>query len=216
MRHKILPAIIAETQRQLDEALEAVEGFAQDIMLDIMDGRFVPARSLDFDFATRDGPSYQAHLMVEDSTDYIEGLIGKVDTVVIHVEALDDVRVAAALFREAGLGVFFAVNPGTPIEAVTPYTEIVDGVLVMTVQPGRYGAPFLPACLEKVSRLRRLEDDLVIEVDGGMNPRTARMAAEAGADWIASGSYIMKSGDTEGAYMRLVDAAEGAHRGRSP
>ncbi|MCK4703507.1 ribulose-phosphate 3-epimerase, partial [Candidatus Bathyarchaeota archaeon] len=81
---------------------------------------------------------------------------------------------------------------------------------VMTVQPGRYGSRFLPWCLKKIEALRAMDGELVIEVDGGMNPETAAMAVEMGADMVASGSYIVASDDPENAYARLVEAVHAA------
>ena len=211
---EVLPAIMAGGQGQLDGRLDRVTGFAGHIMLDVMDGVFVPGRSLDFDYTLPTGPRYQAHLMVEDPLRRISRLVGEADTAIIHVEAVEDVPEAISVTGDHGLGTFLAINPDTPVEAVAPYLSRLDGVLVMTVQPGRYGSPFLPWCLVKVEALRAMDGELVIEVDGGMNPETAAMAVEMGADMVASGSYIMASDDPMKAYIRLVEAVH-ASRGRA-
>jgi ribulose-phosphate 3-epimerase len=205
-----LPAIIAEDQRQLDERLDRVTGFAGHIMLDVMDGVFVPGRSLDFDYTLPTGPRYQAHLMVEDPLRRISRLVGKADTAIIHVEAVEDAPEAIKVTGDHGLGTFLAINPDTAVDAVAPYLSRLDGVLVMTVQPGRYGSRFLPWCLEKVEALRAMDGGLVIEVDGGMNPETAAVAVEMGADVVAAGSYIVASDDPMKAYTRLVEAVHAA------
>jgi ribulose-phosphate 3-epimerase len=207
---KVLPALIAEDQRQLDKMLNRVKGFACHIMLDVMDGVFVSGRSLDFDYKLPNGPRYQAHLMVRDPLRYIGGLVGEADTAVIHVESVKDIPEVINVTVDHGLGTFLAINPDTPVDAVAPYILRLDGVLVMTVQPGRYGSPFLPWCLEKVEALRALDGELVIEVDGGMNPENAARAVEAGADMVAVGSYIVASEDPVKAYTRLVEAVHAA------
>jgi ribulose-phosphate 3-epimerase len=207
-----LPAIIAGDQGQLDERLDRVTGFAGHIMLDVMDGGFVPSRSLDFDYKLPKGPRYQAHLMVEDPLRRISRLVGKAETAIIHVEAVEDIPEAIKVTGDHGLGTFLAINPDTPVDAVAPYLSRLDGVLVMTVQPGRYGSRFLPWCLGKVEALRVMDGELIIEADGGMNPETAAMAVEVGADVVAAGSYIVASDDPMKAYTRLVEAVQAARR----
>jgi ribulose-phosphate 3-epimerase len=210
---KVLPAIIAEDQRQLDKMLNRIKGFACHIMLDVMDGGFVSGRSLDFDYELPTGPRYQAHLMVEDPLRHIDYLVGKADTAIIHFESVKDIPEVINVTLDHGLGTFLAINPDTPVDALAPYISRLDGVLVMTVQPGSYGSPFLSWCLGKVEALRALDGDLVIEVDGGINPETVARAVEAGADMVAVGSYIMASDDPMKAYTRLVEAVH-APRGR--
>jgi ribulose-phosphate 3-epimerase len=207
---EVLPAIIAGDQLQLDERLGLVAGFADHVMLDVMDGVFVPGRSLDFDFTLPKGPMHQAHLMVTDPLRRMSRLAEEADTAVIHVEAVEDVPDAIAAARDYGLEAYLAVNPDTPVGAVLPHLPRLDGVLVMTVQPGGYGSPFLPWCLGKVGALRSMDEELFIEVDGGMNPETATMAVEMGADAVAAGSYIFASGDPMKAYTRLVEAVHAA------
>ena len=201
---------MAGDQGQLDEMLNRVTGFAGHIMLDVMDGLFVPGRSLDFDYKLPTGPRYQAHLMVEDPLRHISRLVGKAETAIIHVEALEDVPEVINVTEDHGLGTFLAINPDTPVDAVAPHLSRLDGVLVMTVQPGRYGSPFLPWCLKKVEALRAMGEEPVVEVDGGMNLETAVMAVEMGADLVAVGSYIVASDDPMKAYTRLVEAVHAA------
>ena len=204
---EVIPAIIAGDQVQLDERLDRVTGFAGHIMLDVMDGVFVPGRSLD---TLPKGPRYQVHLMVEDPLRRISRLVGKIETAIIHVEAVKDVQEAISVTGDHGLGSFLSINPDTPVDAVAPHLSRLDGVLVMAVKPGRYGSRFLPWCLKKVEALRAMDGELVIEVDGGMNPETAAMAVEMGADMVAAGSYIVASDDPKNAYARLVEAVHAA------
>jgi ribulose-phosphate 3-epimerase len=150
--------------------------------------------------------------MVEDPLRRISRLVGKAETAIIHVEAVEDIPEAIKVTGDHGLGTFLAINPDTPVDAVAPHLSRLDGVLVMTVQPGRYGSRFLPWCLGKVEALRAMDGELVIEVDGGMNPETAAMAVEVGADVVAAGSYIVASDDPMKAYTRLVEAVQAARR----
>lgn len=205
---EVLPAVIAVDQEQLDEMLSRVKGFVAHVMLDFMDGVFVPGRSMDFDVTLPVCLDYQAHLMVEEPVRLLSRLPAEVGTAIIHVESVDDVTGSLDLARDRGLKAFLGVNPGTSVDAVTPYLSRVDGVLVMTVEPGRYGSRFLPKCLGKIKALRELDYDLFIEVDGGMNPETVARAVEMGADAVAAGSYIFGSGDPSKAYRDLLEAAQ--------
>jgi ribulose-phosphate 3-epimerase len=87
----------------------------------------------------------------------------------------------------------FVLNPETPVQKIEKYLAEIDQVLIMTVNPGFYGSPFLPEMLDKISELRKMKPDLDIEVDGGITPKTIRNVYEAGANMFVSGSYIVKS-----------------------
>jgi len=200
--YEVLPAVIAKTQAELDSMLSRVP-FAENIMLDLMDGRFVGSVSLDFKMNLPEGHRYQLHVMANDPLERIHGLPGVIDTVILHAEALQNIGEAVKHVETLGLEPFIALNPETSVKIVEPHLDSLDGVLVMTVNPGQYGAKFLPEQLSKVRVLRDLSPTINIEVDGGMNDQTADLAIKAGANMIASGSYIMKNIDPKTAYKRL-------------
>jgi ribulose-phosphate 3-epimerase len=202
-KNEVLPAVIAPDQKGLDEMLDRVKSFAENIMLDLMDGKFVPASSLDFKMKLPPGPRYQFHVMAVDPIERLMGAPDEVDTVVLHAESLDSISEAVKAAKEKGVKLFIALNPETGIEEVKPYLSELDGVLIMSVHPGQYGAKFLPDQLEKVKAIRSIREDITIEVDGGMNDKTMGQAVEAGANQIASGSYIMKNSDPKAAYESL-------------
>lgn len=206
METLIVPAIIAKNQRELDGMLDKVRGKAQRIMIDVMDGEFVPNTSLDFDFKLQAGLEYEAHLMVENPLDWVRENADKANTAILHVETLDNLRSAIGYVENKGLEVTLALKPETKIDEVLPYLGEVQGILIMTVSPGKYGGKFLPETLEKVKILRETDDTIPIEVDGGMNPRNARLARESGANIFTSGSYIFKSEDIDKALKELKDA----------
>ena len=192
--------------------LSKVRGKAQRIMIDIMDGEFVPNTSLDFDFKLQDGLEYEAHLMVEKPLDWVKENADKANTAILHLETLDNLRSAIDYVENKGLEVTLALKPETKIDEVLPYLGEVQGILIMTVSPGKYGGKFLPETLEKVKKLRETDDTIPIEVDGGMNPRNARLARESGANIFASGSYIFKSDDIDKALKELKDAILGTNQ----
>jgi len=206
---RIIPAVIASDQDELDASLRKVMGFAPIIQLDVMDGVFVPSRSLDFDLRLPEGPHYQVHLMVADVQRHVKRFRSSGGTMIIHAESLRDVEAEVGRLRTPGVCLFLAINPETLVERITPVIGGLDGVMVMTVNPGKYGSRFLPECLDKVEELKALRSSLTVEVDGGMVPETVRLARRRGVDLFTSGSYIMKSPDPLRAYRELEEAAEG-------
>jgi len=201
-KNQILPAIIAQNQNELTTMLKKIP-FAENIMLDLMDGKFVASSSLDFPMRLPEGQEYQLHMMAVDPLERIKNLPPQVDTVIMHAEALDNIDEAIEATAKQGLKLFIALNPQTPVTAVEPYLEKLNGVLIMSVNPGQYGAKFLPEQLAKVRALREKSNKINIEVDGGMSDKTIGLAVAAGANMIASGSFIMKSQDPESAYNIL-------------
>ncbi len=208
MGYQIVPTVIAGTQYELDRMLARLEGKVIRVMLDIMDGRFVANASLDFDFQLPSSFEYEAHLMVENPSEYVEALVGRVTWVILHIEALENPEAEIRLFKEKGFKVSLASNPGTPLEDVLPYLDLLDGVLVLTVNPGRHGAEFKPEALEKVRRLRGLGVTLPIEVDGGVNTDTILDMKDAGADVFACGSYLLRFDDVAEGIQSLRDATK--------
>ena len=149
----VVPAIIAQTQSELDDMLEKLRGKAHRVMLDIMDGRFVESESLNFDFKLPSHFEYEAHLMVEDPLNLVQSLIDKVHIVILHVETLDNIEAAINQVKSNGLKVVLALNPESDVSILYPYLEKIDGVLVMTVKPGKYGGSFLPEILDKARKI---------------------------------------------------------------
>jgi ribulose-phosphate 3-epimerase len=201
-KNQILPAIIAQNQNELTSMLNKIT-FAENIMLDLMDGKFVASSSLDFPMKLPEGQQYQLHMMAVDPLERIKTLPPQVDTVIMHAETLDDIEEAISATEKQGLKLFIALNPQTQITAVEPYLEKLNGILIMSVTPGQYGAKFLPEQLAKVRAIREKSKTINIEVDGGMSDKTIGLAVAAGANMIASGSFIMKSKDPEAAYNIL-------------
>jgi len=198
MRKIIIPAVIAKAQEELNSILDKISDQASLLQLDIMDGRFVPNQSLDFDFVLPERKyHFEAHLMIENPERWVEQNWKKVETIIAHFEAVKDKAEIIESVKKKGKRFAFALNPETDIEQIKDYLMDIDQVLIMTVHPGFYGSKFLPETMGKIKRLRELRADLDIEVDGGIKPDTIGQANEAGANMFVSGSYLIRSDDIQ-------------------
>ena len=194
MKKIIVPAVIAKDQKELDGILEKIPGDTDLIQLDIMDGQFVPNHSLDFDLRLPGGEfTYEAHLMVSDPDKWIESFGESMDTIIAHFESPTTSPSVIERIKKIGKKAALALNPESEIEQITGYLDVLDQVLIMTVNPGFYGSPFLPEVLTKITKLRQIRPELDIEVDGGIKPETITKVDQAGANLFVSGSYLIKS-----------------------
>jgi ribulose-phosphate 3-epimerase len=201
---KIIPAIIAKNQQELDENLLKVCELVDIVQLDVMDNVFVPNTSLFFDINLNDFDLlFEAHLMVSKPERWIEKYIEKIDTILVHYESDYNFNNLISTVKERGNRFGFVLNPETSIQEITPFLNKLDQVLIMTVTPGFYGSPFLPEMLDKVSKLRDLKPDLDIEVDGGITDKTIKQVDEAGANLFVSGSFIIKSENIKNSIDKL-------------
>lgn len=195
MKRQIIPSIIAKSQGEMERRISKMKGSFSLLQLDMMDGKFVKNKSFDFDFKLPKGLKYEAHLMVKDPVDWIERHGKKVDTIIFHVESVEDIRGVIELIRNKKKRVGIAIKPRTKVSKIKRYLKFVDMILVMTVNPGSYGGKFLPSTLKKVKEIRKMNIDLNIEVDGGINYETIDLVYSSGANMFVSGSYLQKSED---------------------
>ena len=194
MKKIVVPAVIAKSQEELEGILDKIGDSAGLIQLDIMDGKFVPNHSLDFGFRLpQEKHTYEAHLMVNDPDAWIESFGSQVDTIIAHFESPATTPNTIRLIKKMGKKASLALNPETEIENAADYLDNLDQVLIMTVNPGFYGSPFLPEVMGKITTLRKMRPDLDIEVDGGITPETIEMVDKAGANLFVSGSFLVKS-----------------------
>lgn len=201
----IIPAIIARTQEELDEKLSKVADYFKLIQLDIMDDKFVPNSSLNFDFKIpKLKCKFEAHLMMENPKNWIDNFSDKVNMILVHSESVDNYHSIIDLARKKNKQIGFVLNPESKVSKISDILDEIDQVLIMTVNPGFYGNPFLPKILEKISVLRKIKPNLNIEVDGGITDKTIKSVKNAGANMFVSGSYIVKSQNIKESINKLT------------
>ncbi len=217
---QIAPSILsADFSRLAAHAKQAIEGGATLLHVDVMDGHFVPNITI--------GPPVVAslrkaidvpldcHLMIENPDRYIPAFLDAgADWISVHEEACVHLHRVLEMIKDGGARAGVVINPATPVGAITEVLEMIDYVLVMSVNPGFGGQKFIPASLEKVKKLvairQALNLDFDIEIDGGVSLGTLPEVVRAGAEILVAGNAVFGSGDAKLNTQRLLQAANQA------
>lgn len=203
---KITPSILGIDYGRMNEHLAELAPFSDMFHVDVMDGNFVDNLTIGAPVVKRiktDVP-LDCHLMIKNPHRYIKDFAeAGAASITIHAEASLHLPEDVQKIKEAGCKACVAINPDTTVDKLSKVLPMLDMVLVMSVFPGFGGQSFIPEVLEKVKWLREHYPNLDIQIDGGINDKTAPLAIEAGANVLVSGSYVLKSDDPEAAVASL-------------
>ncbi len=209
-RIKIAPSILSADKSKIDSEIKEVEKYSDLIHVDIMDGIFVPPTTIDSHFvkAIRTKVPLDVHLMVHEPSDsYIRAFIDAgAYSITIHEEACLDPIKQLNFIKKQKVRAAISIKPDTPLIKILQYLNMVDMVLIMTVEPGWAGQKFIGSAMAKVKELRKRKPKLDIEVDGGINPYTAGIAYEAGANVFVAGSSIFGKKDRVYAIKEILNS----------
>lgn len=178
------------------------------IHLDVMDGIFVPNSTFDWQLVSQVKQAVtiplDVHLMVVDPINVVDNYAkAGADIITFHLEAAKDVIATINAIKKSGCKVGISIKPGTPVAEIEPYLPLIDMVLVMSVEPGFGGQKFMPSAVERIAQIRALNSDILIQVDGGINPQTAPLVKKAGANVLVAGSAIVNTDNWEKAISNL-------------
>jgi len=198
----IAPSILAADFARLGDEIRAVEAAGADwIHVDVMDGHFVPNITIGPDVVKALRPisnkTFDVHLMIAPCDPYLEAFAkAGADIITVHVESSPHVHRSLQAIRALGKKAGVTLNPGTPVSTIENVIDLVDLILVMSVNPGFGGQAFIPSAIQKVRDLRAMAGGrpIDIEVDGGITPETAPQVVAAGANVLVAGSAVFKGG----------------------
>lgn len=213
MKTFISASILGADLSDLSNEIKRAENANVDMIhFDVMDGQFVPNISFGIPVLSSikrcTEIPFDVHLMIIDPIKYIEDFYkAGADIITFHGEAQSDIGKTIDLIHSFGLKAGISIKPNTPVSTIVPYLDKVEMVLIMTVEPGFGGQGFIESTLKKISELKKLVDEkglnIDIQVDGGINDKTARKVKQNGANNLVAGSYLFNAKDIKSAVENL-------------
>jgi len=208
---RVVPAILTDDPTALATMIRKAESFTTYVQFDIMDGQFVPSRSITWKHLASLSMklNWEVHLMVLHPEDYLKDFQqAGAQKIIFHYEATPSPREVITLARDLGLGVGLAVNPETAVATILPLVDDVDSVLFLTVHPGFYGSKFIPEVMDKVVALRSAQPDVETGVDGGIKESNIAQVAKVGVDVVYVGSAIFLQPQPGESFCHLTALAQ--------
>jgi len=209
MLEKIVsPSILSADFAQLQKDVESVSA-AKWLHCDVMDGQFVPNLSFGAPIIKNIKTDHvkDVHLMIETPWKLLDDFVtAGSEYITFHIEACDeefDAGRVIDIIHESGVKAGLSLRPGTPVSDIEPFTEKLDLVLIMSVEPGFGGQSFMDDQLDKISYLREKRPEMHVSIDGGINADTGKLARDAGANILVAGSYIFRAEDRRVAISSL-------------
>ena len=206
----ISPSILSADFANLERDIMRIEPYCPWVHIDCMDGHFVPNLTIGAPVVSAirkvTNLFLDTHLMIENPINFIDDFCSAgSDLITFHYEAtLNKTIDTIEKIKSKGIKAGLSIKPKTPVKSIEKYIPLVDLVLIMTVEPGFGGQKFILDCAKKISEVRKISPDVIIQVDGGINDKTASICAELGANSLVAGSYIYKSNDIGRAIKSLT------------
>ncbi len=194
----IVPALLTNSLSDFQDQVRQLEGHVELVQIDIIDGKFSDYKTISVDDVEKfDLPfNVEFHLMVKNPASYFEQCDkANAQRVYFHIEATKDPAKDIASLKKRGIEAGLSINPDTSIDALEPFLDSIDRVLIMSVTPGFQGQKFIPEMLERIQLIKRLAPEITIAVDGGVKLHNVADAAAAGADYLLVGSALFEEDD---------------------
>lgn len=207
----VAPSILSANFAFMGQAIQELQDCKADwVHVDVMDGVFVPNISFGQKMVKDIRPlttlPLDVHLMIVNPERYIREFAERgADYITIHIESTDKVAETLKMIRDCGKKAGLSVKPNTPVSEIAPYIDLLDLILIMSVEPGFGGQKFMPVALEKIAQAKQLvgDRDIIVEVDGGVGEQNIMEIKKAGADAVVAGSSVFSASDKALAISKL-------------
>ncbi len=207
----IAPSILSSDFANLESEIKRLEKNGADwVHVDVMDGHFVPNLTIGAPVVKAIKPvtklPMDVHLMIENPAKYVKDFaLAGADIITFHYEATKETTFEVInIIKSYGVKVGLSIKPKTPVSAIKPYLDMVDLVLIMTVEPGFGGQKFMEDCADKIIEVKAYANkEIMVEVDGGINAETAQHCKKCGANALVAGNYVFSSNDMKEAIASL-------------